>query len=77
MYYGLCFLITKTKLRTMNFMKHFGHGDSPSMTSAPERDFNISQNERKPGVAGPLLVLCWIIPQVKSKLFNITKLALT
>ena len=61
----------------MNFIKHFGHGNSPSMHSAPEQDFNISRNGRTPGVAGPLLVLCWIIPQVKSKLFNITKLGLT
>ena len=30
----------------------------------------ISRNGRTPGVAGPLLVLCWIIPQVKSKLFK-------
>ena len=62
----------------MNFIQHFGLcSPSFSMHSAPEEDFNISRNGRKPGVAGPLLVLCWIIPQVKSKLFNITKLALT
>ena len=24
----------------MNFIKHFGHGDEPSMHSAPEQDFN-------------------------------------